>query len=394
MSKQEENDQSEADTSDVNDLPTALAGVNISADHGEEKLFDPPLYKQRYMAVADLINKCQSKSVVDMGCSEGQFLQHVKWFCPKVEKLTGVDIDLKVLERNKNNIRPLVSEYLFKRKVPLKIELYQGSIIEPDHRYLETDFVACIEVIEHLYPDILEGVPNSIFGIMAPKVVVVTTPNCEYNVLFDNFSGMRHWDHKFEWNRDQFEDWCSSISQTYGYSVEISGIGDPPKHKADVGFCSQMAIFTKKTETSIVLFEESNKQSQTYQLICESVYPYDNSDKHPQKKLLNEVQYLINYHYLNPCDENDDVSHIEISVDELMQFSAVKLLNMDRHAIFETLEQRYSLSDDRTAIKIKIERCSRYSSDDERSLDYEYEDHHIETDLCSVEASPEPEWWD
>ena len=61
--------------------------------------------------------------------------------------------------------------------------------------------------IEHLEPDVLERVRGSIFSSLKPKLVVMTTPNCEYNVLFPNFSGMRHWDHKFEWNRQEFEEW-------------------------------------------------------------------------------------------------------------------------------------------------------------------------------------------
>jgi hypothetical protein len=37
---------------------------------------------------------------------------------------------------------------------------------------------------------------------MRPKLVVVTTPNAEYNTLFPDFEGpFRHWDHKFEWTR-------------------------------------------------------------------------------------------------------------------------------------------------------------------------------------------------
>jgi hypothetical protein len=61
--------------------------------------------------------------------------------------------------------------------------------------------------IEHLYPDVLKAAVDMVFGKLRPKVIVITTPNSDYNQLFPNFSGMRHWDHKFEWSREEFQSW-------------------------------------------------------------------------------------------------------------------------------------------------------------------------------------------
>ena len=61
--------------------------------------------------------------------------------------------------------------------------------------------------MEHLDSPVLDDVPYSIFGILRPHVVVMTTPNAEYNVLFPEFSGFRHPDHRFEWTRHQFQTW-------------------------------------------------------------------------------------------------------------------------------------------------------------------------------------------
>jgi hypothetical protein len=49
--------------------------------------------------------------------------------------------------------------------------------------------------------------PGVIFGYLQPKVVVVTTPNCEFNVLFPDLKRFRHYDHKFEWTREEFQSW-------------------------------------------------------------------------------------------------------------------------------------------------------------------------------------------
>ena len=46
-----------------------------------------------------------------------------------------------------------------------------------------------------------------VFGFMAPVSVIVTTPNSEYNPLLPGLVGFRHYDHKFEWTRAEFQTW-------------------------------------------------------------------------------------------------------------------------------------------------------------------------------------------
>ena len=61
--------------------------------------------------------------------------------------------------------------------------------------------------IEHLESDVLEKVPESVFGAVHPKTVVMSTPNADFNILFSDLRGFRHHDHKFEWTRKQFQSW-------------------------------------------------------------------------------------------------------------------------------------------------------------------------------------------
>ena len=64
--------------------------------------------------------------------------------------------------------------------------------------------------IEHLYEDTIIKLVYNIFSFIRPKVVIFTTPNAEFNVLFKTMkfdNNMRHHDHKFEWTRQQFQDW-------------------------------------------------------------------------------------------------------------------------------------------------------------------------------------------
>lgn len=64
-----------------------------------------------------------------------------------------------------------------------------------------------ISSIEHLFPVTLDQVPYNVFGLIRPKCVVFTTPNADYNVLFDMQTPFRHYDHKFEWTKEQFSEW-------------------------------------------------------------------------------------------------------------------------------------------------------------------------------------------
>lgn len=67
----------------------------------------------------------------------------------------------------------------------------------------------------------------NVFGIYKPKLVIITTPNAEFNVNFPNLnygtseSTFRHDDHKFEWTREEFESWCFTICQEFKFIKNI-----------------------------------------------------------------------------------------------------------------------------------------------------------------------------
>ena len=85
---------------------------------------------------------------------------------------------------------------------------------------------------------------------MKPKIVCITTPNKDYNVLFDmEPEEMRHWDHKFEWTQQEFQSWCRGIVEQHPrYVVTFGGVGAPPADVSMInhGFASQIATFYRK----------------------------------------------------------------------------------------------------------------------------------------------------
>lgn len=131
----------------------------------------------------------------------------------QIIKIAGVDISEEELEKAIEACLPWPSDYSHKRLHPLVIDIYQGSIGEPDERLKGYEAIICSEVIEHVYQDVLDSFFPVALGLYRPKILIVTTPNCEYNVHFPNLhygtdkASFRHADHKFEWTRKEFEAW-------------------------------------------------------------------------------------------------------------------------------------------------------------------------------------------
>ena len=92
------------------------------------------------------------------------------------------------------------------RRQPGRVEFLQGSLVYRDQRLQGFDAVALVEVIEHLDPPRLAAMERVVFEFAAPKLIVVTTPNAEYNAQFATLAPdrLRHRDHRFEWRRCEF----------------------------------------------------------------------------------------------------------------------------------------------------------------------------------------------
>nr|XP_039262642.1 uncharacterized protein LOC120338766 isoform X1 [Styela clava]XP_039262643.1 uncharacterized protein LOC120338766 isoform X1 [Styela clava] len=251
--------------------------------------FSPPVFQQRYTKVLNVIRKYKPKKVVDFGCAECRFIRLLRNE-DLVEYIIGVDIDRALLERHVESIRPLATEYLQPRLTPSTMQLFQGSVSKYDERISGVDAVIMIEVIEHLVPDVLAEFPDNIFRNLNPRIIVITTPNADFNVVFNTLrhGEFRHWDHKFEWTRSQFHDWCQNISSKYKYSVSYTGIGQGPAGTEVYGCCSQMAVFVKNDICSnrIEISEIGEKHS--YSLIEQWKFPHVNDIKH-RKYIMNSL---------------------------------------------------------------------------------------------------------
>jgi len=124
------------------------------------------------------------------------------------------------------------------------VTLIQGSLLYRDARLSGYDAAAVVEVIEHLDPARLAAFERVLFEAARPNVVVLTTPNAEYNVRFPTLTAgtFRHADHRFEWTRTEFHAWAERVATAHGYQVTIEPVGS---EDAEVGAPSQLAIFEK-----------------------------------------------------------------------------------------------------------------------------------------------------
>ncbi|NWH47291.1 HENMT methyltransferase, partial [Fregata magnificens] len=207
--------------------------------------FTPPLYKQRYQFIKDLVGKYKPKKVADLGCADCTLLWMLK-FCSCIEVLAGLDICASVMKKKMHRLSPLPGDYLQPAERSLTVTLHHGSVAHKDPCLLGFDLVTCIELIEHLEQSELKKFPEVVFGFMAPSIVVISTPNSEFNPLLPGVTLFRHPDHKFEWNRAQFQSWALETARRYDYSVEFTGVGHPPTGMENVGFCTQIGVFIRK----------------------------------------------------------------------------------------------------------------------------------------------------
>ena len=211
------------------------------ADLEEERLERPvSLHDQRYTAVLYVLRQSGAKRVLDLGCGEGKLLRLLlqdKTF----EQITGLDVSYRLLElaRRKLHLDTLPE------KQKGRITLLHGALTYRDKRLEGYDAAAVIEVIEHLDASRLAAFERVLFEFARPTTVVITTPNVEYNVKFETLPSdkFRHHDHRFEWNRQQFQVWASQIAERFGYRVYFLAVGP---EDALVGAPTQMAVFSRE----------------------------------------------------------------------------------------------------------------------------------------------------
>ncbi|WP_309714012.1 3' terminal RNA ribose 2'-O-methyltransferase Hen1 [Armatimonas sp.] len=197
----------------------------IEQEVATEEILEKPvrLNDQRVTAAAEAVQSLMppAQTLIDLGCGEGTTLRTLKSSFPSVA-LTGMDVSSGVLA-------------IAERRLHGNVPLLHGSLVYSDSRLQGFDMALLMEVIEHLDPERLTALENSVFRHAAPRRVFVTTPNAEYNALWPSLPAgkFRHGDHRFEWTRAEFREWAERVAVTHGYTVAFGDVGEAdPTHGA------------------------------------------------------------------------------------------------------------------------------------------------------------------
>jgi 3' terminal RNA ribose 2'-O-methyltransferase Hen1 len=197
------------------------------------------LNERRLDAVFEALKASSASRVLDLGCGEGKLLRRLLADSQFAE-IVGMDVAIRVLEQAESRLK-------LDRLAPTqreRIRLLHGSLMYRDVRFRGFDAAAVMEVVEHLDPPRLRAFEQVLFESAQPGMVVLTTPNAEYNVKWQTLPAgqFRHPDHRFEWTRHEFQDWAGGIGSRFGYDVRFVPVGD---EDALVGPPTQMAVFTR-----------------------------------------------------------------------------------------------------------------------------------------------------
>jgi 3' terminal RNA ribose 2'-O-methyltransferase Hen1 len=207
-------------------------------DDAGEKVPHKNLNTRRLEAVLAALKESGAKSVIDLGCGEGNLLKLLireKSFT----RIAGTDVSLSALERAEKRLKPdRLSETQKQR-----LSLFQSSVTYQDKRFRGYAAAAAVEVMEHLDENRLGAFAAILLGDARPKTLVITTPNIEYNENYVTLKEgrFRHEDHRFEWTREQFHAWADAAAGRYGYSARFEEIGDRDEER---GTPTQMGVFT------------------------------------------------------------------------------------------------------------------------------------------------------
>lgn len=351
-------------------------------DDGGSLKFFPPLYRQRYETVKEILNDERWSppiaSVVEFGCAELAMFAYFKQL-PHVTKVMMVDIDSDLLEHYACRASPLTFDYLCPRKNPLHVEVLCGSVADCDARLLGANAVVCIELIEHLELDIVEKLEETIFGFIEPEIAIFTTPNSDFNVLLEGLEEgkFRHYDHKFEWSRKEFENWTNKITSVYPYHVEISGVGVAPNGEESVGYCSQLALFTRSKDYSSNCAKDSTEVYNVCRIYDHPVKPSDN--RSDDEKLNDEVHYRLNKLGFYECyreDEDSDYAHVPLV--DLVREVRFSIPTADMESIRSKLPPEDIVEKD-GSIFVLFSCYPKHYSSDGGETDDNADDHHHET---------------
>lgn len=193
------------------------------------------LHGQRLERVIAWLRGHDARTVMDLGCGRGVLLGRLLAESA-FTRLVGVDLSAEALAIARQRVLP--------GQTGQRVELLNASFTDPSLPLSGLDAGVMLETLEHLEPGRLSELEKAVFGIYRPGLMIITTPNAEYNPHFGLAPGeFRDPEHYFEWDRNRFRRWCGRVAQRNGYAVRYQGIGD---QDPETGSPTQAALFLRR----------------------------------------------------------------------------------------------------------------------------------------------------
>lgn len=220
-------------------------------------------------------------------------------------KITAIDVDAVALDSLVSSLKQArdcekASKVI--RWCDLKVNVHLGSFTSLQNDPGEDiDVLIAAEVIEHLEECILKQFVSVVFGHLCPKIVVLTTPNFDFNRKFrqDGETGFtdptkrtervfRHPDHKFEWTTSEFRQWCMDICRSHHYVCDMDGVGvglrkakdgslqEDTAYGEDAKYASHVAMFVRTDSSPQTSSEHDSKD--TSRILFEHVFEANPKD--------------------------------------------------------------------------------------------------------------------
>jgi SAM-dependent methyltransferase len=192
------------------------------------------LHAQRLDAVEAVLAEAGVRTVLDLGCGDGALLRRLA-ARPAITRLVGVEPAAARLAELRRRLAGADAG---------KVELIEASLTDRAAVRSGFDAAVMVETLEHLPAARLGAVERAVFRDMAPGLVVVTTPNADFNDLL-GVPGhrRRHPDHRFEWGRARFARWADGVAARHGYTAERR---DVAATHPTYGGPTQMVVLTRR----------------------------------------------------------------------------------------------------------------------------------------------------
>ncbi|WP_175084547.1 3' terminal RNA ribose 2'-O-methyltransferase Hen1 [Candidatus Frankia nodulisporulans] len=237
---EQEPDPASTDSASTDAADVDAADVDAAGAEAEPKRV--PLAQQRREVILDVLRAAGAGRVADLGCGDGKLVAALLADTAFTEVI-AVDVSHRALE--------LVARRLHLDRMPERVRgrlrLVASSLTYRDARLAGLDAAVLSEVVEHVDPPRLPALAEAVLGAARPRLVVITTPNVEFNVRYEGLAAgtPRHRDHRFEWTRAEFATWVRGLSATYPYTARLGGIGETDP---TLGAPTQLAILERQDD--------------------------------------------------------------------------------------------------------------------------------------------------